>query len=128
MPHESLQKFTVIDYSKQMVILAVIQREEKEECVGIGQYSILETGNTADFALVVRDDCHNQGIGTELLSYLTVLANRQGLFGFTAEVLVENKRMQHLFQKMGFPIERRIEEGVVEMRISFKKIRSEVRT
>ena len=121
MPHEYLQKFVVIDYSQQMVILALLEHEEREECVGIGQYSVIETSNTADLALVVRDDYQDKGIGAELLSYLTLLAKKQGLFGFTAEVLVDNSPMHHLIQKMGFAIEKRLEAGVVEMKISFKE-------
>lgn len=119
MPHEYLQKFVVVDYSKQMVILAVIEHEEREECVGIGQYSVVEATNTGDLALVVGDDYQNQGIGAELLSYLTVLARKQGLSGFTAEVLVDNKPMHLLIRKMGFAVEKRIEAGVVEMKIPF---------
>ncbi|MBW2056462.1 MAG: GNAT family N-acetyltransferase [Deltaproteobacteria bacterium] len=121
MPHEYLQKFVVIDYSKQTVILAVVEHGEREECVGIGQYTVDETGNTAELALVVRDDYQNKGIGSELLSYLTLLAKKQGLFGFTAEVLVDNRPMHHLIRKMGFAIEKRLEAGVVEMKLSFNE-------
>jgi hypothetical protein len=56
MPHDRLQEFVIIDYSKQMVILAVLEEEEgKEEVVGIGQYTINETTYTADVAFAVRD-------------------------------------------------------------------------
>ena len=51
-------------------------------------------------SFAVRDDYHNKGVGSELLSYLTVLAKREGLQGFTAEVLVENMPMLHVFEKM----------------------------
>jgi ribosomal protein S18 acetylase RimI-like enzyme len=61
-------------------------------------------------------------VGSELLSYLTYLARRQGLLGFTAEVLVENKPMLLLFEKMGFEIEKRREEEVYEMRMRFVEI------
>lgn len=121
MPHERLQDFVVIDYTKEMVILAVIGEKEKERVVGIGQYGIDETNHTAEVALVVRDDYQDKGIGTELLSYLTYLAKRNGLLGFTAEVLLENRPMLHLFEKMGFDIERRsVEEGVYELRMIFR--------
>jgi hypothetical protein len=52
--------------------------------------------------------------------YLTFLARKQGLLGFFAEVLVQNKAMLHLFEKMGFEIERRREEGVYELKIVFQ--------
>ncbi|MCX8103939.1 MAG: GNAT family N-acetyltransferase [Candidatus Bipolaricaulota bacterium] len=122
MPHERLQEFVVIDYTKEMVILATIKREEGvEEVVGIGQYGIDERTNTAEVAFVVRDDYQGKGIGTELLSYLTYLAKRHGLHGFTAEVLEENRPMLHLFEKMGFDIEKRRAEGVYELKMTFRE-------
>ncbi len=122
MPHERLQEFVVIDYTKEMVILATIQKAEGvEEVVGVGQYGIDERTNTAEVAFVVRDDYQGKGIGTELLSYLTYLAKRQGLHGFTAEVLEENRPMLHLFEKMGFDIEKRRAEGVYELKMTFRE-------
>jgi acyl-CoA hydrolase/GNAT superfamily N-acetyltransferase len=120
MPHERLQQFVVIDYTKEMVILAVTRQEERETLVGIGQYSIQETTHTAEVAFAVRDDCQGRGIGTELLTYLTYLAKRQGLLGFTAEVLMENRPMLHLFEKMGFDIQKSVMEGVYELRMMFR--------
>jgi acyl-CoA hydrolase/RimJ/RimL family protein N-acetyltransferase len=120
MPHERLQQFVIIDYTKEMAILAVIQQGEKENIAGVGRYSLLEASHTAEVALVVRDNDQNKGIGTEVLSYLTYLAKRQGLLGFTAEVLVENKPMLHLFEKMGFGIEKRHEEGMYELKLMFE--------
>ncbi|MFX0201495.1 MAG: GNAT family N-acetyltransferase, partial [Candidatus Hodarchaeota archaeon] len=122
MPHERLQEFVIINYTKEMVILAVITHEETEEVIGVGQYGINEGTHTAEVALVVRDDYQGQGIGTELLTYLSQLAMRQGLLGFTAEVLFENQPMLHLFEKMGFDIERRSSAGVYELKLAFRGI------
>lgn len=60
------------------------------------------------------------GIGSEMLPYLTCLARKQGLLGFFSEVLVQNRAMLHFFEKMGFEIERRREEGVYELKIVFR--------
>jgi GNAT superfamily N-acetyltransferase len=120
MPHERLQEFVVIDYTREMVILAVLQQDQVEHIVGLGQYGIYEETHTAEVAFVVRDDRQGQGIGTELLQYLTYLARKQGLLGFTAEVLVENRPMLHLFEKMGFDISSRTESGVYELRMVFR--------
>ncbi len=120
MPHERLQEFAVIDYTREMVILAVTGEPGQETVIGVGQYGIDETTHTAEVALVVRDDFQNKGVGTELLNYLTYLAKRQGLLGFTAEVLVGNQPMMHLFEKAGFTIEKRREAGVYELRMLFR--------
>ena len=121
MPHERLQEFAVIDYTQELIILALADVGNKEELVGVGQYAVNTLSYTADVAFVVRDDFHNKGIGTELLSYLTYLARRQGLLGFTAEVLVENTSMMQVFQKGGFDIEKRRSEKVYELKLAFKE-------
>jgi acyl-CoA hydrolase/RimJ/RimL family protein N-acetyltransferase len=120
MPHQRLQNFVVIDYSREMVILAVMQEEEKETVIGMAQYIIDEASHSAEVAFVVRDDYQNKGIGAEMLSYLTYLAKKKGLLGFTAEVLMDNKSMLHLFESMGFTVKKRLDAGVYELNMAFK--------
>ncbi|OGP98632.1 MAG: acetyl-CoA hydrolase [Deltaproteobacteria bacterium RBG_19FT_COMBO_52_11] len=122
MPHERLQEFVIIDYTEEMLILASVKDAEREKVVAVGQYGINEDTHAAEVALVVRDDYQSQGIGTRLLSYLTYLAKREGLLGFTAEVLVENKPMLHLFEKMGFDVQKKSAEGVYELKMAFRGV------
>ena len=121
MPHEFLQKFVIIDYTDELAIFAAIKHEEKEEIVGVGRYFIDKSTHTAEAAFVVRDDYQNKGIGTELLRYLTYLAQKQGLLGFTAEVLVENRPMLHVFQEAGFDMQKRISSGLYELKMMFRE-------
>ncbi|MGA1866349.1 MAG: GNAT family N-acetyltransferase [Thermoplasmatota archaeon] len=118
-PHERLQEFVIIDHSRERVILATNGSSEKEVVYGIGQYGIDERSHSAEVAVVVLDEFQGQGIGTEILEYLTILAKRQGLLGFTAEVLMENKPMLRLFEKMGFHMQKRTSEGVYELNLAF---------
>ena len=121
MPHQQLQDFVIIDYSKAMVIVASVKTGDKEEVVGIGQYGISETSHTAEVAFVVSDDYQDKGIGTELLSYLTYLAKRNGLLGFTAETLMENRSMLRVFEKMGYDMQKGGGGGVYELKMMFKE-------
>ena len=120
MPHEFLQKFVIIDYAEKMAIFAVIGHAQKEDIIGVGRYYIDKKTHTAEAAFVVRDDFQKRGIGTELLKYLTYLAQKQGLLGFTADVLVDNQPMLHVFQKMGFDIQKSISAGVFELKMMFR--------
>jgi GNAT superfamily N-acetyltransferase len=120
LPHDFLQKFVIIDYTKKMVILAVNQREGKQEVIGIGQYWIEEAAHTADVALAVRDDYQNQGVGYQLFSYITYLARKQGLLGFSASILMENDPMLRLCRKMGFSIEKTGSMGVYDLKMMFR--------
>jgi len=125
MPHKRLQDFVVVDWSRKMEILAIVKEKEKkrETIVGLGQYELIPDNYLAEVAIVVKDEYHGMGVGKELLSYLTYIARRHGLLGFTAETLVENEAMVGLFEKMGFYTEKRREEGVYEMRMLFRRSR-----
>jgi acyl-CoA hydrolase/GNAT superfamily N-acetyltransferase len=121
MHHDRLQPFVVIDYTREMVILAILQHEETELIVGMAQYLIDETAHTAEVAFVVRDDYQGRGIGAVLLDYVTYLGKKSGLLSFTAAVLMENRQMLQLFEKAGFNIEKRSEGGVYELTMSFRE-------
>lgn len=119
-PHERLQDFVIIDYTKEISILAIVGSQENEIIVGLGQYGVDEATHTAEVAVAVKDDYQNRGIGSEILSYLTYLAKREGLLGFTAEVLVENKPMLQVFEQGGFDITRQTEVGEYHLKMAFK--------
>lgn len=120
MTHERLQDFVVVDYSREMAIVAIIKREDKEEIVGLGQYFINEKTHCAEMALTVRDEYQNRGIGSELLNYLIYIARRQGLLGCVAEALAENKQVIHVLCKSGFNIDNE-EEGMCTLKTSFEE-------
>jgi len=121
-PHERLQELVVIDYTREMAIVAVIENEARQEIfVGVGRYYVYPDQQMAEIAFAVRDDYHNRGIGQELLSYLTLLAKRKGLLGFTAEVLAGNEPMLHVFEKGGFEMHRRTIAGLVELKMMFRQ-------
>ncbi|HOD34643.1 MAG TPA: GNAT family N-acetyltransferase [Syntrophales bacterium] len=120
MPHEYLQELVVIDYTREMAMFAFVEKEDREELVGVGRYFSDPDTHMAEVAFAVRDDYQGQGIGAELLSLLTYLARRQGLLGFTAEVLDENATMLHVFEKGGFETEKRTVAGVCELKMKFR--------
>ena len=119
MPHRLRQHFVVIDYTKELVVLATTTVDQKERIIGIGQYSQNQDGFFAEVAFAVRDDSQNCGVASELLAYLTVQAKRKGLQGFTADVLMENHAMLRVFEKMGFAVHRTLDEGVYRLVMRF---------
>ena len=104
MPHERLQKFTIIDYARELEVLATLANGPREEVVGIGWWYIDQGTETAEVAFAVKDDYQNRGIGTELLSYLMSLGKLRGFKTLLAEVLIDNGAMIHVFRKSGFRV------------------------
>ncbi len=121
MSHDRLQEMVAIDYTQQMALVAVTPPEDNPRVIGVARYFLNPDIRTAEVTLAVRDDYQNKGVGRELLAYLTYLAKKNGLVGFTAAVLVANAPMLRLFRKMGFEIETVSEDGgVYELNVSFR--------
>jgi ribosomal protein S18 acetylase RimI-like enzyme len=112
-----IQKIILFDHSKEMVILALLKDEGK--IVGMGQYFIDDRSNTAEVAFIVHDDLQNRGIGRELIALLMGIAKKNGLQGLTAESFVDNKKMIHLFESMGFTKEKSPGTRSYELRCLF---------
>jgi len=119
MPHSRLWDFLPIDPSRGLVIVALLTQEEGEMVIGLGQFCINDLDNTAELALVVRDDFQGLGVGRILHSYMSYLARRKGLAGFTAEVLEDNLPALGLITKMGFEVAGS-DAGVLQMRMMFE--------
>lgn len=120
LPHEVLQKFVAIDYTRQMVILAITREDGRETVVGVGQYVVLKDEHRAEIALAVRDEWQGRGIGTELVNSLSQIARRQGLLGFTASVLGENHPVMKMVERSGMEIHRQLSEGICTFRADFR--------
>jgi GNAT superfamily N-acetyltransferase len=73
----------------------------------------------AEIAFVVRDEWQNRGIGSALFKHLTLIARRNGISGFTAEVLKTNRAMQKVIAKSGFDVTSMPSSDVYSFRIKF---------
>lgn len=119
MPHSRVQRFTTIDYRKEMAIVGVIEKEEQEEVIAVGRYIVEPETNMAEVALLVRDDWQGKGIGTWLQKYLIEIAKNQGIVGFKAQVLLDNTRALNMVHKPGLTVETILEDGAYILSYKF---------
>ncbi|RLG96039.1 hypothetical protein DRO37_00380 [Candidatus Bathyarchaeota archaeon] len=119
-PLKRIWPYVIIDYNNEMVLVGTVLNGEKEDMIAIGSYSRIPNTNFAEVALVVRDDWQNRGLGTILFNYLCEIAKKRGLNGFIAWVMIDNKRMMHIFRKSGHQIRYRIEGNLYYVEIRFK--------
>ena len=119
-----LKRLVDFDRTKQMAILALVRRGKTEEIVGVGRSYMDYEKAKAEVVLAVRDDCHNKGIGRELLLHLISHARGQGLKGLTAQVLADNVAMLRLIRSLEgieYDIQRRMDAGVFYLDMVFKQ-------
>jgi len=118
-PRREVQNFVYINHRSDVAIVATIPEAHGEDIIAIGRYYLDEKTNFAEVAFVVRDDWQNKGIGTFLLKHLTTIARRNGISGFTAEVLRENKAMQQVLHKSEGKIVSALKQDTHSFRIDF---------
>jgi len=117
--HRQIQDFVYIDHRKDVAIIGVVPEAHGEEIIAVGRYYLNQKTNKAEVAFVIRDGWQNNGIGTFMFRHLMTIAKRNGISGFTAEVLRDNRRMQSIFNHSGYKVKSRMEEGVYSFVIDF---------
>jgi len=99
---EMLVRFTQIDYDREMAFVALHESNGVETEVGVARYSVEPDGESAEFAVVVSDAWHGQGIGSLLIEALIESARQRGVRELIGEVLPRNRAMLALAERMGF--------------------------
>ncbi len=117
--HRQIQDFVYIDHRKDVAIIGVVPEAHGEEIIAVGRYYLNRNTNRAEVAFVIRDGWQNNGIGSFMFRHLISIAKRNGISGFTAEVLRDNRRMQAIFNHSGYKVKSRVEEGVYSFVIDF---------
>ena len=120
-PHRFIQEFTTVDFSKDMVIAALIQDMGGEQMVGVGSFHLNKATNRAEVSFLVHDAWQAKGIGTDLLDILTDIAKKRGILGFEAEVLEQNHPMLAVFYNSGFNVYTKKVEEVYHISYNFKE-------
>ena len=119
--------------SYKRALTAIEEGRFKDEIIPVeipqrkGEPIVFDTDETAvetpyDVLAIMKPAFKKNGVGTELLSYIHTVAVRQGLHGFTADVLSENHAMMHILNKSGFDIQKKLEAGSYELKMHFGHI------
>jgi acyl-CoA synthetase (NDP forming)/GNAT superfamily N-acetyltransferase len=106
-----LDHFTNVD----LVNRAALVVESHGELLGWASFERWPGRDDADTAFMVDDAHHGVGIATLLLEHLAAIAASNGIERFTAEVLGENRPMLSVFARAGWPLQRRVDSGVIEV-------------
>jgi acyl-CoA hydrolase/GNAT superfamily N-acetyltransferase len=120
MPHCKTQEYVNIDYQRIMSIVGTVSESGRERLIAEGRYARHHDRPYADVAFVVDANYQGLGIASFLLSLLIRVAREQGIEGFTADVLADNKAMLKVFEKASLPIRTVLESGVYNLTIPFE--------
>ena len=87
-----------------MVAIRRSPESKEEEIIGIGRLMKVHGVNTAEFAIVVSDECQGKGLGTRFLSLLVEIGRKEGLERIFGHILPDNYPMQRVSKSLGFTV------------------------
>ena len=113
LPPTMLARFTLIDYDREMALVAVFKERtagadgeitETERIVGVSRYITNPDQSSCEFALVVSDDFNGKGLGSRLMLSIMDVARERGLSEIDGLVLANNPGMLKLMRSLGFSV------------------------
>ncbi|UCH21099.1 MAG: GNAT family N-acetyltransferase [Deltaproteobacteria bacterium] len=119
MPHAKMQKYVNVDFSRTMSIVGLVGDPGQGHIIAEARFVKGLQRPYADVAFVVDETHQGLGIATYMYAMLIRLARKQGLQGFTADVLSTNKGMMKVFEKAGLRLLAKLEQGVYHLEIPF---------
>ncbi|MDX1392835.1 MAG: GNAT family N-acetyltransferase [Gemmatimonadota bacterium] len=124
MPHQSLARYTQIDYDREMAFIATTETEAGDgETLGVVRAVSDHDNVRAEFAIVVRSDEKGGGLGEALLAKMVRYCADSGVRELVGQVMEGNAAMLGLAAKLGFERERLAGESIVEVRLPLDDVR-----
>lgn len=117
--HERLIRVCFNDYDRDLALVVEHRRPtvaggyNESEVLAVGRLSKTARRTEGEFALIVRDDWQNKGLGKKLLSMLVEIGRDERLERITGDIVAENLEMQRVAEKVGFKLARDPEENLV---------------
>ncbi|WP_326534596.1 bifunctional acetate--CoA ligase family protein/GNAT family N-acetyltransferase [Pseudorhodoferax sp.] len=113
LPPGMLARFTLIDYDREMALVAVQKQRsaatdgsivETERVIGVSRYVTNPDQSSCEFSLVVADGMSGKGIGSRLMDAIMQVARDKGLSEIQGLVLSVNPNMLKLMRSLGFAV------------------------
>ncbi|OGB53028.1 MAG: GNAT family N-acetyltransferase [Burkholderiales bacterium RIFOXYD12_FULL_59_19] len=113
LPATMLSRFTLIDYDREMALVALITEEvtdaqgqttEATRIIGVSRYITNPDRASCEFSLVVADEFKGRGLGSRLMLSIMDFAREKGLTEIEGLVLANNPNMLKLMKGLGFAV------------------------
>ena len=100
-----LDRFTQIDYDREMAFVALVCENGRETEVGVARYVVNADAISCEFAVAVADAWQHRGLGSLLIRSLVDVARNRGLQTMEGIVIAGNYRMLGVMNALGFSIQ-----------------------
>lgn len=123
--HKQIERTFVIDYLKDLTIVAVEGPPGFEKILAVGEYYLDPESETAEIAFSVVKDWQGKGISSIVIQKLAEAAKQNGIKGLTAYTARDNKRMIKLFHSLDYQVKTSAQGEMVHLAALFATSRPE---
>ena len=120
LPHTEMARLTQIDYDREMAFIAVPIEEGLNETWGVVRTMADPDNEDAEFAVVVRSDIKDTGLGRVLMQKIINYGRARGTGKIVGQVLHDNIRMLKFIETLGFKRIRLVDGEIVEVALDLR--------
>jgi len=117
--HDEVKGVTLIDYIKDLTVVAVVGEFGFGRIVGIGEYLLDPASNEAEVAFSISKPYQKKGLGKILLNKLAVAARDNGIGGLMAYTSAQNRGMIKLFKTLPYKSDSFFDGELLQLRCRF---------
>lgn len=122
LPHSEMARLTQLNYDREMAFIASSPKEDgSRETLAVVRTVTDPNNERAEFAIVVRSDLQDFGLGSKLLEKMIAYCRDRGTEWMIGQVLEDNRKMLQLAQSKGFTRRRVPDENVFEVRLKLQE-------
>jgi len=117
--HDEVKGVSLIDYIKDLTVVAVVGEFGFGRIVGIGEYLLNPASNEAEIAFSISKSYQKKGLGKILLNKLAAAARDNGIAGLMAYTSAQNRGMIKLFKILPYKVDSFFDREMLELRCRF---------
>ncbi len=118
---KQIERTFIIDYSKDMTIVAVEGEPGYERVLAVGEYYMNPENNLAEIAFSVQKEWQGRGLSSTVIRKLAEAAKDNGIAGFSAYTSKDNERMIKLFHSLDYEVKIKGEGDMVYLEALFQQ-------
>jgi len=111
---EYARRLTQIDRRKAFALILVEALPPEQARIGAVARAVIDDGGQdAEFAIIVGREIGNSGLGAYLLGRIIEWSRKKGLQSLYGDVMIENRRMLRLAERLGFSIQMKADDPLI---------------
>jgi acyl-CoA hydrolase len=117
--HDEVKGVSLIDYIKDLTIVAVVGEFGFGRVVGVGEYLVDPATQEAEVAFSISKPYQKKGLGNILLNKLAFAARDNGICGLMAYTSPQNRGMIKLFKALPYKVDSFFDGETLQLRCRF---------